>query len=128
MPSQTCAWKHPGIYAATFSSALTSLVGAPRVLQRLASDHIMPFLGSVVAELGLLTSAAAQSPVRRTFMFVAVLVVRFQTTLPWCGNETGRPFAAMWCLPLWHAAAFSSVLCYVAGTMPGRDTPCAGCR
>jgi amino acid transporter len=31
-----------GIYAATFSSALASLVGAPRVLQSLAKDNIIP--------------------------------------------------------------------------------------
>ncbi len=35
-----------GIYAATFSSALSSLVGAPRVLQRLAADGIIPLLGT----------------------------------------------------------------------------------
>jgi len=33
-----------GIYAATFSSSLASLVGAPRVLQRLSLDGIIPFL------------------------------------------------------------------------------------
>jgi len=33
-----------GIYAATFSSSLASLVGAPRILQRLAADGIIPFL------------------------------------------------------------------------------------
>lgn len=33
-----------GIYAATFSSALASLVGAPRVLQMLALDGTVPFL------------------------------------------------------------------------------------
>ena len=33
-----------GIYAATFSSGLGSLVGAPRILQAVASDNIIPQL------------------------------------------------------------------------------------
>lgn len=33
-----------GIYAATFSSALASIVGAPRILQRLAKDRLLPCL------------------------------------------------------------------------------------
>merc|ERR1719242_1091500 len=35
---------YAGIYAATFTSALASLVGAPRVLQKVASDEIIPAL------------------------------------------------------------------------------------
>merc|ERR1719242_1293701 len=33
---------YAGIYAATFTSALASLVGAPRVLQKVATDNILP--------------------------------------------------------------------------------------
>jgi solute carrier family 12 sodium/potassium/chloride transporter 2 len=33
-----------GIYAATFSSALASLVGGPRILQAVAADNLLPFL------------------------------------------------------------------------------------
>eukprot|EP00497_Spongosphaera_streptacantha_P003811 TRINITY_DN4536_c0_g1_i2.p1 TRINITY_DN4536_c0_g1~~TRINITY_DN4536_c0_g1_i2.p1 ORF type:complete len:544 (+),score=72.52 TRINITY_DN4536_c0_g1_i2:211-1842(+) len=39
-----------GVYAATLSSALASIVGAPRVLQKVASDDIIPFI-SIFKEL-----------------------------------------------------------------------------
>lgn len=48
-----------GIYAATFSSALASLVGAPRVLQSLADDGIIPFLKPFTV-----TRASDDAPVR----------------------------------------------------------------
>ena len=35
---------YAGIYAATISSALASLVGAPRILQAVARDNLFPFL------------------------------------------------------------------------------------
>eukprot|EP01083_Nonionella_stella_P193396 714331_1 len=35
---------YAGIYAATFSSALASLVGAPRILMSVAKDDLLPFL------------------------------------------------------------------------------------
>lgn len=34
-----------GCFAATLSSAIASLVGAPRVLQALAKDKLYPFIG-----------------------------------------------------------------------------------
>ena len=34
-----------GCFAATLSSAIASLVGAPRVLQALAKDNLYPFMG-----------------------------------------------------------------------------------
>lgn len=36
---------YAGCFAATLSSAIASLVGAPRVLQALAKDNLYPFLG-----------------------------------------------------------------------------------
>lgn len=36
---------YAGCFAATLSSAIASLVGAPRVLQALAKDKLYPFIG-----------------------------------------------------------------------------------
>merc|ERR1719464_2232074 len=44
--SYICVWEYIvliGIYAATLSSAIASLVGAPRVLQAVANDNLFPF-------------------------------------------------------------------------------------
>ena len=37
------AMRFMGVYAATFSSALASLVGAPQMLYAVAKDQILPF-------------------------------------------------------------------------------------
>jgi amino acid transporter len=45
--SDICVWNYIvliGIYAATLSSAIASLVGAPRILQAVASDNIFPYI------------------------------------------------------------------------------------
>jgi solute carrier family 12 sodium/potassium/chloride transporter 2 len=44
--SLVCVWEYIvliGIYAATLSSAIASLVGAPRILQAVANDNLFPF-------------------------------------------------------------------------------------
>eukprot|EP01083_Nonionella_stella_P229388 811983_1 len=44
--SLICVWEYIiliGIYAATLSSAIASLVGAPRILQAVANDNLFPF-------------------------------------------------------------------------------------
>merc|ERR1719319_1740427 len=44
--SLICVWEYIvliGIYAATLSSAIASLVGAPRILQAVANDEIFPW-------------------------------------------------------------------------------------
>lgn len=51
-----------GIYAATFSSALASLVGAPRILQSVAKDELLPVL------IPFKTTRANGDPVRAYFV------------------------------------------------------------
>lgn len=46
-----------GIYCATLSSGLASLLGAPRILQALARDRLFPFLNPLAAGVG-----ASQEP------------------------------------------------------------------
>ena len=57
-----------GIYAATLSSALTSLVGGPRILLSVATDQLIPALGyfSVTNKAG--------EPVRAYFFTYAIAV------------------------------------------------------
>lgn len=60
-----------GIYAATFSSALASLVGAPRILQSVAQDNLLPFLSyfakmeasSIARLLKRVTSCICNTPI-----------------------------------------------------------------
>jgi solute carrier family 12 sodium/potassium/chloride transporter 2 len=50
---------YAGCFAATLSSAIASLVGAPRVLQALAKDQLYPFIGCFAKGYG-----ANNDPVR----------------------------------------------------------------
>ena len=52
-----------GCYAATLSSAIASLVGAPRVLQALAKDNLYPAIGFFGPGYG-----ANKDPVRGYFL------------------------------------------------------------
>eukprot|EP00484_Ammonia_sp_Unknown_P020249 CAMPEP_0197038040 /NCGR_PEP_ID=MMETSP1384-20130603/15088_1 /TAXON_ID=29189 /ORGANISM="Ammonia sp." /LENGTH=1085 /DNA_ID=CAMNT_0042468433 /DNA_START=45 /DNA_END=3302 /DNA_ORIENTATION=+ len=59
-----------GIYAATLSSAIASLVGAPRILQAVATDNLFPF--KVVQYFGVLTSKG--EPLRGYFLTTVVAI------------------------------------------------------
>jgi solute carrier family 12 (sodium/potassium/chloride transporter), member 2 len=58
-----------GCFAATLSSAIASLVGAPRVLQALAKDKLYPFIGYFGAGYG-----ANNDPVRG---YILVFIISF---------------------------------------------------
>jgi len=62
-----------GCFAATLSSAIASLVGAPRVLQALAKDKLYPFIGYFGAGYG-----ANNDPVRG---YVLVFIISFACIL-----------------------------------------------
>jgi len=66
-----CVWEYIviiGIYAATLSSAIASLVGAPRILQAVASDNLFPF--KVVQYFGKLNKNG--EPMRGYFLATVV--------------------------------------------------------
>ena len=60
---------HAGVIAATVSSAMASLLGAPRVLQRIAEDRIVPPLRGFAAGAGPLNNP------RRATMLSAVIAL-----------------------------------------------------
>lgn len=57
-----------GILAATFSSALGSIVGAPRILQALAADKTIPFSG-------ILSKKTATNEPRNAFILTAAIIL-----------------------------------------------------
>ena len=58
-----------GVFAATLSSALASLVGAPRILQAVAADRLFPFRAIAYFGEG---RAADGEPVRGYFLTAAL--------------------------------------------------------
>ncbi len=73
-----------GVFAATLSSALGSLMGAPRVIQAVARDRLIPSLH--LFEKG---AGRANEPVRALWLTLGLTI----TTILWAGNgNTGQAF------------------------------------
>jgi len=69
-----------GVFAATLSSAIGSLLGAPRILQALARDHVFSFL-----DLFAVGARRGNEPRRALWLTFAITVV----TLVYAGNDAG---------------------------------------
>lgn len=73
-----------GVFAATLSSALGSFMGAPRVIQAVAKDRLIPMLHIFKKGTG-----PANEPVRALWLTLGLTI----TTILWAGNgDTGRAF------------------------------------
>ncbi len=75
-----------GVFAATLSSALGSLLGAPRILQAVARDRILPFLAPFAAG-----TARGDEP-RRGILLTLLLTV---LVLAWAGASGGGAALAL---------------------------------
>ncbi|WP_321493056.1 amino acid permease [uncultured Desulfobacter sp.] len=73
-----------GVFAATLSSALGSFMGAPRVIQAVAGDRLIPLLHPFEKGAG-----RANEPVRALWLTLGLTI----TTILWAGNgNTGQAF------------------------------------
>lgn len=73
-----------GVFAATLSSALGSFMGAPRVIQAVARDRLIPILHPFEKGEG-----QANEPVRALWLTLGLTI----TTILWAGNgNTGQAF------------------------------------
>jgi hypothetical protein len=73
-----------GVFAATLSSALGSFMGAPRVIQAVAKDRLIPILGPFEKGTG-----QANEPVSALWLTLGLTI----TTILWAGNgNTGQAF------------------------------------
>ncbi|WP_320040069.1 amino acid permease [uncultured Desulfobacter sp.] len=73
-----------GVFAATLSSALGSFMGAPRVIQAVAKDRLIPMLHIFKKGTG-----QGNEPVRALWLTLGLTI----TTILWAGNgDTGRAF------------------------------------
>lgn len=73
-----------GVFAATLSSALGSFMGAPRVIQAVAKDRLIPILGPFEKGTG-----QANEPVSALWLTLGLTIA----TILWAGNgNTGQAF------------------------------------
>ena len=118
-----------GVFAATLSSALGSMMGAPRILQALARDNVLPFLkpfgkgsgstneprraimaSAVIAQGGImLGDLNAIAPVITMFFMITYGAINLATFFEAAsGNPSYRP-TFRWCH--WSASLAGAVLC-----------------
>lgn len=118
-----------GVFAATLSSALGSMMGAPRILQALARDRVIPLLnpfarGSgpageprratvlsfIIAETGiLLGDLNAIAPVITMFFMITYGAINLATFMEsFSGNPSYRP-TFKWCH--WSVSLTAALLC-----------------
>ena len=118
-----------GVFAATLSSALGSMMGAPRILQALARDKVLPFLkpfgkGSgpmgeprratvasfLIAQAGImLGDLNAVAPVITMFFMITYGAINLATFFEaFSGNPSYRP-TFRWCH--WSASLARTILC-----------------
>ena len=118
-----------GVFAATLSSALGSMMGAPRILQALARDKVLPFLtpfgkGSgpsgeprratvvsfFIAQTGImLGDLNAVAPVITMFFMITYGAINLATFFEaFSGNPSYRP-TFRWCH--WSASLVGTILC-----------------
>ena len=66
-----CVYYFSGIFAATLSSALTSLISAPKVFQRVCQDRIFPYI-SFFAKVG---GRSGTEPIRGYFLAFGIAII-----------------------------------------------------
>lgn len=120
-----------GIFAATISSALGAMMGAPRILQALAKDRIFKFLtpfsktsginneprhaiffSFVIAQIGIfMGDLNAMAPIITMFFMITYGVLNFATFCEsYSGNPSYRP-KFKWCH--WVISLIGTLLCLV---------------